>query len=69
MQNDPKFVGDSNSTLKFLTFQLSNVRELETNKYAFVKNWVAEIKVCVLIGWLQKEVIIAVYMYSMLQIK
>ena len=28
-------------------------------------NQVAEIKVCVLMGWLQKEVIIAVYMYSM----
>ena len=35
VQNDPKFVRDSNSTLKFLTFQLSNVRELETIKYAF----------------------------------
>ena len=35
MQNDPKFVKDSNSTLKFLTFQLSNVRELDTIKYAF----------------------------------
>ena len=28
-------VGDSNSSLKLLTFQLSNVRELETIKYAF----------------------------------
>ena len=35
MKNDPKFVRDSNSTLKVLTFQLSNVRELETIKYAF----------------------------------
>ena len=35
VQNDPKFVRDSNSTLKFLIFQLSNVRELETIKYTF----------------------------------
>ena len=35
LKNDPKFVRDSNSCLKLLTFQLSNVRELETIKYAF----------------------------------
>ena len=35
MKNDPKFVRDSNPSLKLLTFQLSNVRELETIKYAF----------------------------------
>ena len=34
-KNDPKFVRDSNSSLKLLTFKLSNVRELETIKYAF----------------------------------
>ena len=31
MKNDPKI----HSSLKLLTFQLSNVRELETIKYAF----------------------------------
>ena len=36
MKNDSKFVRDSNSSLKLLTFQLSNVRELETIKYTFV---------------------------------
>ena len=35
MKNDQKFVRDSNSSLKLLTFPLSNVRELETIKYAF----------------------------------
>ena len=35
MKNDPKFVGDSNSSLKLLIFQLINVRELETIEYAF----------------------------------
>ena len=35
MKNDPTFVRDSNSSLKLLTFQLSNVRELETTKYTF----------------------------------
>ena len=35
MKNDPKFVIDSNSSLKVLAFQLANVRELETVKYAF----------------------------------
>ena len=35
MRDDPKFVRDSNSNLKLLTFQLSNVRELETIKYAY----------------------------------
>ena len=34
-ENDPKFVRDSNSSLKCLPFQLSNVRELESIKYAF----------------------------------
>ena len=34
MNNDQKFVRDSNSSLKLLTFQLSNVRELESIKYA-----------------------------------
>ena len=36
--NDQKFVRDSNSSLKLLTFQLSNVRELETIKYASASN-------------------------------
>ena len=36
MKNDPKFVRDSDSSVKLLTFQLSNVRELDTIKYAFV---------------------------------
>ena len=36
MKNDTKFVRDSNSGLKLITLQLSNVRELETNKYAHV---------------------------------
>ena len=35
MKNDPTLVRDSNSCLKLLTFQLSNVRELETIKYTF----------------------------------
>ena len=38
VKNDPKFVRDFNSSLKLLTFQLSNVRELETIKYAFDYN-------------------------------
>ena len=33
MKNDPKFVRDSNSSLKLLTFPLYNVRELETIYY------------------------------------
>ena len=36
-------VRDSNSTLKLLTLQLSNVRELETIKYAF---GVTALKLC-----------------------
>ena len=36
--NDPKFVRDSNSSLKLLAFQPSNVRELESIKYAFASN-------------------------------
>ena len=32
------FVRDSNAILKLLTFQLSNVIELETIKYAFARN-------------------------------
>ena len=39
MKNYPKLVRDSNFSLKLLTFQLSNVRELETIKYAF--DWTA----------------------------
>ena len=35
VKNDPKLVRDSNSSLKLRTFQLSNVRELETIKKAF----------------------------------
>ena len=35
VKNDPKFVRDSNSSLKLLTFQFSYVRELETIKYGF----------------------------------
>ena len=35
MKNALEFVRDSNSSLKLLTFQLSNVRKLETIKYAF----------------------------------
>ena len=35
IKNDQIYVRDSNSGLKFLTFQLSNVRELETIKYAY----------------------------------
>ena len=35
MKNDPEFVRNSNSSLGLITFQLSNVRELETIKYAF----------------------------------
>ena len=38
MNNDQKFVRDSNSSLKLLTFQLSNVKELETIKYASASN-------------------------------
>ena len=34
-ENDRKFVRDSNSSLKCLPFQLSNVREIETIKYVF----------------------------------
>ena len=30
-----KFVGESNTGLNTLTFQLSNIRELETIKYAY----------------------------------
>ena len=37
VKNDPKFVRGSNSALKLLTFQLSNVVELETIKYAFAR--------------------------------
>ena len=37
VKNDPELVRDSNSSIKFLTFQLSNVRELETIKHAFAK--------------------------------
>ena len=33
MKIEPKFVRDCNSSLKLLTFQLSDVRELETIKY------------------------------------
>ena len=35
MNKDLKIVRDSNSSLKLLTFQLSNVSELETIKYAY----------------------------------
>ena len=35
LKNDPKFVRVSNSSLQLLIFQLSNVTELETIKYAF----------------------------------
>ena len=35
VKNDPEFVRDCNSSLKLLTFQLSNVRELETIIHAF----------------------------------
>ena len=35
LKNDPKFVRVSNSSLKLLIFQLSNVKEVETIKYAF----------------------------------
>ena len=35
MKNDQTFVRDSNSGPKPPTFQLSNVRELETIKYAY----------------------------------
>ena len=35
MKDALEFVRDSNSSLKLLTFQPSNVRELETIKYAF----------------------------------
>ena len=38
VKNDPKFDRGSNSALKLLTFQLSNVIELETIKYAFARN-------------------------------
>ena len=38
MNNDQIFVRDSNYSLKLLPFQLSNVRELETIKYAFASN-------------------------------
>ena len=38
MKSDSKFVRDSNSSLKLLTFQLFNVREWETIKYAFAVN-------------------------------
>ena len=38
MKNAQEFVRDTNSNLKLLTFQLSNVRELETIKYAFERN-------------------------------
>ena len=34
LKNDPKFVRVSNSSLKLLIFQLSNVNEVETIKYA-----------------------------------
>ena len=33
--NDPKLVRDSRSSLKLLTFQLSNFRALDNIKYAF----------------------------------
>ena len=35
LKNDPKLVRVSNSSLKLLIFQLSNVTEAETIKYAF----------------------------------
>ena len=35
VKNYQEFVRDSNLSLKLLTFQLSNARELETIKYAF----------------------------------
>ena len=35
VKNDPKLVRDSNSSLKLLTFQLCNISEWETIKYAF----------------------------------
>ena len=37
-ESDPKFVRDSNSSLVLLTFQLSDVRELEAIEYAFSLN-------------------------------
>ena len=36
-KKDINFVRDSNSGLNFITFQHSNVRELETIKYAYVR--------------------------------
>ena len=35
VKNEPKFIRDSDSSLELLTFQLSNVRELETIKFTF----------------------------------
>ena len=35
VKDEGQFVRDSHPSLKFLTFQLSNVRELETIKYAY----------------------------------
>ena len=52
MKNDPKFVRDSNTHLKFLTFQLSNVRELKTIKHASGLHYAILLQVKPIMDWI-----------------